>query len=138
MSLSAVPHPQWLPQVQQKSLWFSAKGISCHGYRLLVVAALLWCQMAKSVKSRERVTHSVKLLRFSGVSVIFNVVAMFSWAVHTMRSSHMSSITTNRYFSSDAASYTNTAHTKSIVRDCNPVTGFTIKERISGNTKTTL
>lgn len=59
--------------------------------------------------------------------------------MHALRSSHVSSLTTNCYFSSDTTYYTNAAHhTKSIVRECNPVTGFTIKERINRNTETTL
>lgn len=84
-------------------------------------------------------SQSLKLLWFCGVNLIFNAVAIFSRAVHTLRSSHVSTLTTNCYFSSDTTYYTNAAHdTKSIVRECNPVTGFTIKERINRNTETTL
>lgn len=84
-------------------------------------------------------SQSLKLLWFCGVNLIFNAVAIFSRAVHTLRSSHVSTLTANCYFSSDTTYYTNAAHdTKSIVRECNPVTGFTIKERINRNTETTL
>lgn len=100
----------------------------------------------KLKKNGECVTQSLKLLRFCGINIIFNVEGMFSWAVHVWRSSHMSSFTTSLMLCSvirinlcsDETHYTNTAYIKYIVREDNPVTGFTIKERSNRNIKTTL
>lgn len=114
-------------QVSQVSGKQDAGGGCCH-------LGLKWPKAEKTGST----WLSLKLLWFCGVNILFNVVAIFSCTVRTLRSSHMRSLTTNRYFSSNTTCYTNTAHTKSIVRECNPVTGFRIKERINRNTKTTL
>lgn len=137
-AFSGAPHPQWLPWLQQKALHFGARGIGSQGYRMLVLVALIrGSNGQKPKKTREHVTQSLKPLWFCKVNIIFNVVTIFSWALHTLRSSHMSPLTTNCCFSSDATCYINTVQTKSIVRECN-VVSFTIKKRINRNTKTTL
>ena len=136
--LLGAPYPQWL-LCSGESLCSSVPSESVLGdtgcwWRQLSAGA----QMAKSQKNREHVTQNLKLLWFCGVNFIFNAVTIFSWAVHTLRSSHTSSPTTNHYLRSGTRCYTNTAHRKSIVRECNPVTGFMIKERIYRKTKSTV
>lgn len=92
----------------------------------------------KATKNREHMTLNLKLLWFCGINIIFNVEGIFSWAVHIRRSCHMSSFTTSHYFVLMKTYSTNTAYIKCIVREGNPVTGFTMKERSNRNTKTTL